>query len=259
PATLQWDLWLGPARSRPFHPQWLQWHAWRDFATGQLGNWSVHSANLAFKSLEIASLWKPESAATQHPTEGLVRVKADASAFHGGSFPKWERVQFEIPARGPLPPVRLLWHNGRNNLGSREQIEDVIGRKLDWGDAGQKKWSDHAGIVVVGSKGKLHANGHNTVFRLLPEDQWKDFKGPERTLPRSPGHEREWLDACKGGAPGWSEFTAYGSPLTQFVLLGNIATQVEGQLTYDARSGRFIDSDAANALVKSEYRDGWSL
>ena len=259
PATLQWDLWLGPAHARPFHADWLKWHAWRDFATGQLGNWSVHSANLAFKSLNIASLWHPDNATTQKPAEGIVRVKADASAFHPASFPKWERVTFEIPARGALPPVRILWHNGRNNLGSREQIEELIGRKLDWGDAGQKKWADHAGIVVVGSKGKIHANGHNTVFTLLPEDQWKDFKGPDRTLPRSPGHEREWLDACKGGAPAWSEFTGYGSPLTQFVLLGNVATQVEGQLAYDPRSGRFIDNEAANALVKSEYREGWSL
>lgn len=259
PATLQWDLWLGPARLRPFHPEWLKWHGWRDFATGQLGNWSVHSANLAFKSLKIASLWQPDSPATEKPAERIVRVKAEASAFHGGSFPKWERVHFEIPARGALPPLQVHWHNGRNNLGSREQIEDLIGRKLDWGDAGEKKWADHAGIVVVGTKGKLHANGHNTVFTLLPADQWKDFKGPEPTLSRSRGHEREWLDACKGGPPAWSNFTDYGSPLTQFMLLGNVATQVEGQLAYDTAAGKFIDNEAANALMKPEYREGWSL
>jgi hypothetical protein len=262
PATLQWDLWLGPAHARPFHPEWLKWHAWRDFATGQLGNWSIHSANLAFKSLDIASLWPRSSDANpggRKPVERVVRVKAEASGFHGGTFPKWERVHFNVPARGALPPVEVQWHNGRNHLGSREQIEDLLGRKLDWGDAGEKKWADHAGIIIVGTKGKLHANGHNTVFTLLPADQWKEFKGPEPTLPRSRGHEREWVDACKGGAPAWSNFTDYGSLLTQFILLGNVATQVEGELAFDTANGKFIDNAAANALVQSEYRKGWSL
>jgi hypothetical protein len=237
----------------------MKWHVWRDFATGQLGNWSVHSVNLAFKALKIASLWEPGAAGSDAPANRIARVHSEASARHGGSFPKWERIHFLIPARGALPPVTVHWHNGRNNLGSRERIEDLLGRKLDWGDAGEKKWADHAGILLVGSKGKLHANGHNTIFTLLPQDQWKDFKGPDPTLPRSRGHEREWLEACKGGPPAWSNFTAYGSPLTQFVLLGNVASQVEGELRYDAATGRFLENDAANALVKPEYRRGWTL
>ena len=259
PATLQWDLWLGPAAERPFHSEWLKWHTWRDFGTGQLGNWSVHSANLAFKALKLVSLWQPESAGADAPAERIVRVQAEVSERHGTSFPKWERARFQIPARGALPPVVVHWHNGRNNLGSREQIEELIGRKLDWGDAGDKKWKDHAGIVIVGTKGRLHANGHNTVFTLLPEAQWKDVTLPAQVLPRSPGHEREWLDACRGGAEAWSNFTGYGSPLTEFVLLGNVATQVEGELRYNAATGEFIGSDAANALRRAEYRKGWNL
>jgi hypothetical protein len=259
PTTLQWDLWLGPARQRPFHSEWMKWHGWRDFATGQLGNWSVHSVNLGFKALRLDSLWPDFGTPTAPPKEHNIKVKAQASAFHGGSFPKWELVHYDIPARGDLPPAQFHWHNGRDNLGSRERIEDLLGRKLDWGDAGEKKWADHAGLLVVGTKGKLHANGHNTIFTLLPEDQWKDFKGPAPTLTRSPGHEREWLNGCKGGPAAWSSFPAYGSRITQFVLLGNVATQVEGELSYDTSTGRFIDNEAANALVKPEYRNGWNL
>jgi hypothetical protein len=259
PPTLQWDLWLGPAAERPFHSDWLKWHTWRDFATGQLGNWSVHSANLGFKALKLVSLWHPGTTGADAPPERIVRVQSEVSERHGSSFPKWERVHFHIPARGALPPVVVHWHNGRNNLGSREQIEEHLGRKLDWGDAGEKKWKDHAGIVVVGSKGKIHATGHNMDFTLLPADQWRDFKGPEPVLPRTRGHEMEWLDACKGGKPAWSNFTDYGSPLTQFVLLGNVATQVEGELRFDAAAGKFLENDAANALVKPEYRTGWTL
>jgi hypothetical protein len=254
PETLEWDLWLGPAAARPFHSEWMKWHTWRDFATGQLGNWSVHSANLAFKAMDIVGLWQPEAGADR-----VVRVSAEASARHGGTFPKWERVHYEVPARGKLPPFTLHWHNGRNNLGSREQIEELIGRKLDWGDAGDKKWKDHAGLVVVGTKGKLHANGHNTVFALLPEEQWKDAELPAPSLPRSKGHEQEWLEACKGGPVAWSNFPGYGSPLTEFMLLGNVATQIEGELRYDVGSGKFLENEAANALRATEYRAGWTL
>ena len=215
--------------------------------------------NLAFKALKIDTLWQPAGGDATGADQRHIKVKAEASGFHGGSFPKWELVHYEIPARGTLPPVQLHWHNGRNNLGTREQIENLLGRKLDWGDAGDKKWVDHAGIIIVGTKGKLHANGHNTVFTLLPADEWKDFKGPDPTLPRSRGHEAEWLDACKGGTAAWSNFAAYGSPLTQFVLLGNVATQVEGQLAYDPAAGTFIQNAAANALVKPDYREGWKL
>lgn len=252
PAGLQWDLWLGPAAERAYHREWTQWHQWRDFATGQLGNWSVHTMNLAFKALRLDTLWSGGPGQDRH-----VRVLAEVSETVHPTFPRWEKVRWEFPARGSFPPVTVHWHNGRVP-GSRPRIEDLLGRPLDWGDTGEKKWKDHAGLLLVGQRGRLHTNGHNTVFTLLPEADWKDFAGPEKTLPRSPGHEREWLDACRGGRPAWSNMAAYGAPLTEFVLLGNVATQVTGQVSYDPVAGRF-DSDAANALMRGEYRKGWAL
>jgi hypothetical protein len=188
----------------------------------------------------------------------VVQVHAEVSGVLRATFPQWEKIHFSFPARDALPPASIHWHNGPAP-GSRALIEDLLKRKLDWGDAGEKKWKDHAGLIIVGTKGALHANGHNTVTTLLPEADWKDFKGPDKSLPRSNGHEREWLEACKGGPPAWSNFTDYGSPLTEFVLLGNVATQVEGRLDYDAAAGKFLNSEAANALVHREYRKGWEL
>jgi len=67
PDHFKWDLWLGPARFRPYNSRWLNWHTWRDFATGQLGNWGSHSANLAFMALKVHDLWLSSRAAEQKP------------------------------------------------------------------------------------------------------------------------------------------------------------------------------------------------
>ena len=110
-----------------------------------------------------------------------------------------------------------------------------MGKKLDWGDAGEKKWADHAGCLLVGTKGMLHSTGHNASFSLLPEADFKEFKYPDPILPRGRGHEQEWLDACKGGPAPMSSFE-YASRLTEFNLLGNVATQFDGQLEFDPSS-----------------------
>jgi predicted dehydrogenase len=250
PDSLKWDLWLGPAPGRGFHPEWLKWHAWRDFGTGQLGNWSVHTMNLAFKALNLDSLWQNGGPAS----EKIIEVQAEVSGRHHETFPKWEIVRFGFPARGEMPPVRIDWHNGRSSPEARRNLEDLLGRRLDWGDAGERKWRDHAGIILVGTKGKIHANGHNTEVTLPKQD----FQEPERMLPRSRGHENEWLDACKGGLAALSNFN-YGGPLTEFALLGNIATQVEGKLEFNPAAGTFAGHSAANQLLQREYRKGWTL
>ncbi len=259
PDHLKWDLWLGPAERRPYHPEWLKWHTWRDFATGQLGNWAVHTMNLAFKALKLDAFWQPNAfPERERPGDKLVRVQAEVSGIHDETFPRWEIVRYDFPARGDMPPVRIHWHNGRSSSKARERIEDLLGRKLDWGDAGEGKWRDHAGILLIGSKGKIHANGHNTVLSLLPENEFKDVAEPPRKMPKSPGHEMEWIQACKGGPPAMSNFN-YGAPLTEFVLLGNIATLLEGPLEFDPLTMKFANSTAANKLIRRDYRDGWSL
>ncbi len=261
PAYLQWDLWLGPSADRPFNREWLKWHAWRDFATGNLGNWGPHTSNLAFMSLNVHSLWHLPAG----PRRPTIRVEAKVSEINRISFPKWEHIRFEIPARPApegapvkeMPPVTFHWHNGKCP-GSRDHIESLMKRGLDWGDKGEKKWKDWAGLLIVGPKGMIHATGHNATFTLLPQDEFKDFKGPAPSVPRSPGHEKEWLQACRGGPPAWSNFD-YAGPFIEFLMLGNIATQVEGPLEYDPSTGRIVNNAEANKLISCEYRKGWIL
>jgi hypothetical protein len=253
PAHLQWDLWLGPTAARPFNPGWLPWHQWRDFGTGNLGNWSSHTTNLPFMALEVDSLWRAETPASP------IRIRAKVKAINRLSFPRWERVEWEIPARSKLPAIRFTWHNGASAPGLRDELETLLGRDLDWGDKGAKKWADWAGCLIVGTEGKLLATAHNATFVLLPEAKFASVqqKGPEK-VDASQGHEADWLAACRGGKPAWARYE-YAGPLTEFNMLGNVATQFEGTLEYDPGSGRILNHAEADRSLRPQYRDGWSL
>ncbi len=254
PDYLDWNLWLGPARERPFHSRWLSWHGWRDFGTGNLGNWSSHQTNLAFMALRVDSLWTADPS-----TQPRIRVQAEVDAINRLSLPRWELVRWEIPARGDMPPVTFHWHNGSRRPGMRDQLEKLLGRDLDWGDKGEKKWADWAGCLIVGSEGSILANAHNTIVSLLPEDKFREVqKDTPEQVDRSLGHDRDWLAACRGGKPPWASF-AYAGRLTEFNMLGNIATQFEGPLDYDPLAGKIINHEEANRLIASDYREGWAL
>jgi hypothetical protein len=255
PPYLNWDLWLGPCAFRPFNPKWLWWGSWRDFGTNQLGNWGSHSANLAFMALRVHEIWLGDPPKVPHP---ILRVEAKTSDLNRLSFPKWEMVRYEVPARAQFPPIVITWHNGQG-IGTRDMLEKFAGIELDWGDKGDKKWKHHGGAVIVGSRGTIRANEHNQAITLVPEEAFKDVKtdGPEKLDP-SRGHENDWLAACKGGKPAWASFD-YASALNEFLQLGNVATQFEGKLEYDPVDMKIINSAEADAALRCAYRQGWSL
>ncbi len=251
PDGLDWDLWLGPAAARPFHREWMQRHLWREFGTCQLGNWAAHTANLGFMSLKVHDLWLAEPAGGAAP---IVRVHAECSAVNRLSFPQWEIVHWDIPARSELPPIRIDWHNGQT-----PGVEAILDRAIQGGPAKDKNNWRFAGTLIVGSKGAIHTTGHNMSFRLLPEEQ---FEGLQRdrpeTVENSRGPEQDWFAAIRGGKPGWSNFD-YASALTEFLMLGNVATQFESPLDFDPREMKVVNSAEADALLRCDYRQGWSL
>ena len=254
PSYLDWDLWLGPARQRPFHPRWLAWHGWRDFGTANLGNWASHTSNLAFMALKVDSLWRAGAGA-----KPVLRVEAKVREINRISFPRWEVIRWDIPARGELRPLPFSWHNGSSAPGMRDQLERLLGRGLDWGDKGAKKWADWAGCLIAGTEGKIYATAHNATFTMLPEEKFAGVQKerPEKVEP-SRGHEQDWLAACRGGKPAWASYD-YAGPLTEFNMLGNVATQFEGPLDYDPLAGRITNHPEADKALGSEYREGWSL
>jgi predicted dehydrogenase len=255
PEFLDWDLWLGPAPSRPYHRQWMQRQLWREFGTGQLGNWGSHSANLAFMALKVQDLWL---AAPASESQRLIRIEAKHSGINKLSCPKWEQVKWSLPSRAGFPPIAFTWHNGAG-AGSRDLLESLCQEELDWGDKKEKRWLDHGGAVIVGTKGSIRATEHNSSFRLLPHNEFQDMqtKTPEK-VERSLGHEQDWLRACRGGPAAWANFD-YADALNEFLLLGNVATQFERALEFDPLAMKIINDPEADALLRSDYRQGWKL
>ena len=245
PEGLDWNLWLGPAPERPYHPCYVPaaWRNWRAFGTGSMGDMGCHTTNLAFRGLRLDALWNPVPFYT--PAEGaVIRVEAEASEIHPETYPRWVKVRYEFPARGKLPPVSLTWYNGD----PKPPEELLLGHKM----------TDH-GCLVVGTKGSVFSEcPWNTRFVMLPQKDFEGFQGPQPFLQRSPGHHAEWIRACKGEGKPFSNFDV-GGPQTEMLLLGNVAMLAGHPIEYDPRAGKVIDDAAANRFLHREYRSGWSL
>jgi predicted dehydrogenase len=112
--------------------------------------------------------------------------------------------------------------------------------------------------ILVGTKGFLATRGHGDGVRLLPNSRWADYRLPTQTLTRSPGHQRDWIRACKGGDPACSNFS-YAGPFTEWVVLGAISVRFEGKLLWDAAKMEFTNNKAANGYIKPAFRKGWEI
>ncbi|GAF97172.1 unnamed protein product, partial [marine sediment metagenome] len=111
----------------------------------------------------------------------------------------------------------------------------------------------------IGDKGKIISSDENSQNpRLIPETKMQAYKRPPKTLPRSIGHHKEWLQACKGGEPAGSAFD-YAGPLTEVVLLGNLAIRTGEKLYWDGPNMKCTNVPRANEYVHHQYRQGWTL
>lgn len=267
PESVDWDLWIGPAAMRPFHPGYLNpdfpgagggfdakllgWNRWRDFGAGALGGAGSHSINLAFKALNLAALW--------NEVGGKIRVETEVSERCPENFPCWQMVHYDVPARGAQPPARVHWCNAWNEeiqrRGILANLEKLAGEPLAWKNG---SWSPHSFLLIVGSKGLAFANFHNSVCKLLPEKDFPNAGGPPQTLPRSGSHEREWANACKGGPATMSNFDHAG-PAIEMLLLGNIAALCEKPLEFDPQACKIVNHEEANRALLPARRNGWSL
>jgi len=255
PEDLDWDVWLGPARFRPYHPRYAKgWGGWRDFATGCLGGGGSHSINLAFKAFQLRKMWEPGGEA-----RATIRVETEVSERCPDSFPRWQIVRFRIPQRGSLPPATIHWYNAPEpellRLGVWQRLEKIAGRSLEWKDG---SWTPRSGTLLVGSKGVVHTNAHNSVCAFLPERDFPNVIGPPQRLPHVAGHERDWFQACRGGPAAISNFDHAG-PAIELLLLGNVASLVDGPLEFDPVAMKIVNNPEADALLRPEHREGWSV
>ncbi len=231
PETLNWDLWLGPAPFRPYNSAYLptNWRRWWDFGTGTLGDMGCHIIDPVFWALDLV-----------YP----ISVEAQPAEFNNETYPEATRVRWEFPARGELPPVTITWYDGVNRPFLPKELEP--GRKLP----------DQGGLYY-GEKGIILAP-HMGGPRLIPELKMKGFKAPEPFLPRGIDHYQEWIRACKGGPKPSANFD-YSGPLTETILLGNVATLVGEKLYWDGPNFKITNVPDAEKYLKREYREGWTL
>lgn len=233
PAELDWDLFLGPAPVRPYHPAYhpFTWRGWWDFGTGALGDIGCHSLDPIFRALKL-----------KYPTS----IQAVSTLVNEETYPLASIVRYEFPARGEMPPVTLTWYDG----GMRPMLipEMEPGMKMGAG-----------GTLYIGDKGKILDD------KILPLSLRNSYTPPAPYIPSSPGHEQEWIDACKGGPVAGSDFE-WAGPLTETVLLGNIALRKELRetlsgtlLTFDPEKFSFFDLPEADKFLHTTYRKGWSL
>jgi hypothetical protein len=244
PATLDWDLWLGPAPERPYSPEYLpaKWRGWRAFGSGIVGDFGCHTGNLMFRALHLEQLWNPPPG--DQPEKIVLRFQAFPSEVDQEGYPTSMRATFELPARGALPPVKLTIY-----AKEKPSEELLLGYpRGGWGD------------LLVGSKGSIYSDDPwNTRYVLLPESKFDNFKGgPPETLPRVDSHHQEWVSACKGVGQTFSSF-AMGGPLTELMQLTNLATLVPGWIEYDTLSGRILNSEPAARFLHRPYRNPWRL
>ena len=239
PPWLDWNLWLGPAPARPYNPAYapFTWRGWWDFGCGELGDIAAHAMDAAFWTLNLGF---------------PARIEAETTELYPETAPKLSRIVYEFGARGARAPVRVVWHDG--GLAEARPVE--LAPEFDWpryADVGTQLW--------IGTDGKLVADCYGDAVRLLDPKRQAEFSAhpPPQKYPRTPGVYQEWIRACKGGPPAGSNFAGHAGPLTQMVLLGNLAIRMNQALELNPETGDVTNAKVPEEYVRTEYRSGWTL
>jgi predicted dehydrogenase len=233
PQGLDWDLWLGPVKSRPYHPQYtpLGWRHFWDFGTGKLGDMACHNIDPAFFALNLGY---PEW------------VQARCAWGNRDKRPFAATVHYQFPAVGDRPAVKVTWYEG------------LMPPRPDDLEPGRELTGDGNGILFIGDKGKIMAPGWAGTPRLIPESKMKEYRLPPKTLPRVGGIYRDWINACKSGGKASSDFD-YSGPLTEVILMGVIAMRTGEKLYFDGPNMRATNFGDADQYIRPEYHNGWTL
>lgn len=226
PSHVHWDLFIGPAPYREYaggyHP--FAWRGWWDFGTGALGDMACHTMNMPFMALDLRD---------------PVAVTAETSGHNKDSYPKSSKIKYEFAATDKRPALVMYWYDG----GNKPDADMLEGEKMN-----------NSGSIIIGTKGKLYA----------PDDYGRNFKvmgveAPEVEFTRSPGHFVEFAQAIKGGPAAVSNFPGYASPLSETVLLGNLAVWCGERVEWDGPNMKCTNRSDLDNIVKPEYREGYTL
>lgn len=257
PSTLDWDLWIGPAPMRPYHPIYcpFKWRGWWDFGTGALGDIGCHALDPIFRALKLGDT-------------APLSVQASSTRVNTETFPLGSMVTYQFPARpatvqatnlhvrgmsGPgagavaMPPVKVVWYDGGLRPPRPDGLEDE---------------------QVMGDNGRLLVGEHGFILgtRIYPESRRREFSDVPKSIPRTSNCYKEFVDACKDRKTLCGSDFGFAGPLAEAVLLGNVALRVQlrdkltrYKLLWDSANFRFTNLEEANAFLRREYREGWKL
>lgn len=237
PKHLNWELWVGPAPMRSYHPAYVpfKWRGWWDFGTGAIGDIACHFFDPVFRALKL---------------KAPISVEATSSRSNKETYPLASRITFQFPSDTGNKTIKLTWYDG----GLKPERPDEMPDGAKMGDNG---------LIIKGTQGLLFSDWNR--WRLFPDKLNSDFGNPTKRLSRSPGHHNEWIQACKGGPIPGSSFD-WAGPLTEAALLGNIALQyelrdklTEHRLEWDSDKFTFTNVPEANKWLRRNYRKGWGI
>ncbi len=230
PPHLDWDLWLGPAAERPYHPVYHPggWRVFWGLGSGNFGDMACHILDAPYWGLGL-----------RYP----VSVEAEGPPPHPHVAPTRMVVRYRFVREGGAPPLEAVWYDGE--LAPPEA--SIEGLELPG-----------EGALVIGDRGQLLHSFRSGEIRLLPDEEFSEFEPPEPTLPRPRSHYEEWIEACKGRGQTSSDFR-YGAALTETVLAGVVAFRLGERLEWDGPGMRAANAPQAEPLVRPPLREGWSL
>lgn len=236
PETLDWPAWLAGSPMRPYSPSYVprKWRGFPEYGCGAIGDMACHIMGTPNMALRLTAPTSVECVMQ----EGKNKV----------TYPSKSVIRFDFPARGPMPPVKIFWHDGLKEPFTHESVP--AGERL--GD------DDNNGSLFIGTKGLMTTGCYGERTRLLPASKMKDYKLPPELLTRSPGHYRDWIRAAKGGEHSCSNFNVAG-PFVQWMLLGTIAMKYEGKIEWDAKNMRITNNHDANKWLKPAFHKGWKF
>ena len=238
PPALDWNLWLGPSPERPYNPAYapFNWRGWWDWGTGAMGDMACHIMDASFWTLQL-----------RYPT----RVIPESTLLYSETAPKSSRITYEFGARGNLPPVTIVWRDGGL----------LPPRPENW--PATEAWTndDAGGQLWIGSKAMLNAGTYAENPRLVNPDQDKALKAnpPAQKFARTGGVHAEWIAAIKGGTQPGSNIAGYAGPLTEMIVLGNLAVRAGRTIELDPATGRILTSGIPEEWMTPRYRSGWTL
>jgi len=229
PPNLDWDLWIGPAPMRPFNSVYFpgpKWYRWWDFGNGTMSDLGSHWNDLPFWALNL---------------DAPLTIEASGPPPHPEIAPATMSATYTYGARGAMPAVKLTWYQGQM-------------KPPQWAAKQIPAWD--SGVLFVGDNGMLLSDYGKHL--LLPEEKFKGFVAPAPTIPDSIGHHKEWLHACRTGAPTTCHF-GYSGRLTEANHLGNVAYRAGKKLEWDTKNLRIPNAPEAERFLRREYRAGWKL